>query len=545
MVKIEEIIEKIKKKEQDEFSTIYEEMDQDYDLWNVKPRIFDAHKMAINITGNDPRSLFDKVQAYLIGSKLQIKVLPPENHPAPEAKEVANAEERLYHFAIEQADIRLRGILEANLLNSLSWHSLARGMAAARVLIYPDNKGNIMWDILPLDPRYLTFGIGRDGLSWTAYKTFRDPISLKEDYNVDLHGEANRGVEVIDYWDKEANVILTSQGQLLEKVLEHKLEEVPVIIRPVAMSPRLVDPTGNRRMSWGQSIFAPNRLTYRQVDLLRSVLATHAHMLAKSPTVFQSDVGVAPYTLPENEVPYYAGAVMNLPAGVRAVRLPIPDIPHSLETAIGLGRGDIQRATYSDIGYGIDQPPHSGTALTMLRAEMDKVIGPRKQALTDVYTDICLMIKRQIVKQGLTVPIKTVYQDKYAIYDMVPSQLDNDFHVSVDFTIEHPWEELERYQLFQMATQNGAMSRESGMNNILKIDDVKAELEKMTLEEVEAMSAELKLWKAMKIYERTGQEKELNIVASQLQQVLQQKAAQTEQIMGGGQAPAPRNQEVK
>lgn len=537
MIDTDKILSKIAKKEQD-FSELYAKMDEDYDLWNVKPRVFDTHDMAINITGNDPRSLFDKVQAYLIGSEVQTSVLPPENHPAPEAKETANTEERLYHFALEQADIRLRGILEAKLLNTLSWHGLARAIIAARILVYPDSAGNIIWDFLPLDPRYLTFGIGRDGLSWTGYKTFRDPESLKDDYRKELGGGDNRGVEVTDYWDKEHNVILTKGGETLQTPWKHGLGEVPVVIMPVATGPRVSDPKEAKTASWGQSIFAPNRLSYKQVDELRTILATHAHLLAKSPTVFQTEAGQPQFTLPEGDIPYYAGATMVLPPGVKASRLPVPDIPHSLETAIGLGRGDIQRATYSDIEMGQLSFQLSGTALRMLKAEIDKVVGPRKQALVDAYTDICLMIKRQIVKQGLTVPVKTVYKDNYSVYDMVPSLLDNDFHVSVDLVVENPWEELERYQLFQMATQNRAMSRETGMDKILKIQDVKAELEKINLEDVAAVTEEIKLWEAMKIYKRTGQVRELNFVSARLQQLEQMRGAQMEQTMAGGQPPA-------
>lgn len=552
MIETNEIITKVNKKEQ-EFAELYKQMDEDYDLWNVKKRVFDTHPMAINITSNDPRSLSDKVQAYLTGSELQITVLPPENHPSPVAKEVANKEERLYHFAFEQADIRLRRILQAKLQNSLAWFSLVRGMIAVRVLVYPDNEGNIVWDFLALDPRYLTFETGRDGLAWVAYKTFRSPQSLKDDYKYEPTSSDAKGVEVLDYWDREWNATIavsggSKTGNALQDPIKHGLSEIPIIIVPVTMSPRVCDSSGIKVTSWGQSIFAPNRLTYKQVDELRTILATHAHTLAKSPTVFQSEQGTPPYTLKPEDIPYYAGATMALPSGVKATRLPIPDIPHSLETAIGLGRGDIQRATYSDIEYGQLSFQLSGTALRMLKAEIDKVVGPRKQALADTCTDMCRMIKKQVVELGLTIRVKTVSGDSYAVYEMVPELLDNDFYTRADFTIQNAWEELESYQLAQMGMQNGLMSRETAMQNILKIQDVKAELEKIDLEKVEDISPELKLYKAGEIYTRTGQERERVIVAQQLKQILEQKQAATEQATMGqamaGQTPAPK-QEVR
>jgi len=556
MINIGEIITKVGKKEQD-FSELYKQMDEDYDLWNVKKVIFDTHPMAINITSNDPRSLFEKVQAYLIGSEPQFTVLPPENHPSPNAKEVANKEERLYHFALEQADIRLRRILQPKLLDSLAWFGLARAMIDVRILVYPDAKGNIIWDFLALDPRYVTFEIGRDGLAWVAYKTFRSSQSLRDEYRFEGTSSDAKGIEVLDYWDREINATIAisgggETGNTLQDPIKHGLSEIPIIIRPVAMSPRICDNSGIKITSWGQSIFAPNRLSYRQVDELRTILATHAHTLAKAPTVFQSEAGNPPYTIDPKDIPYYAGAVMALPPGVKATRLPVPDIPHSLETAIGLGRGDIQRATYSDIEYGQLSFQLSGTALRMLKAEIDKVVGPRKQALVDTYTDMCHMIKKQIIeykdskgnKTGLTIPVKTVSQNSYTAYDMAPELLDNDFHIGADFVIQNAWEELEAYQLAQMAKQNRFMSDEGIMDNILKIQDTKAELEKLDLQDVEAMSPELKLLKAGDIYKRTGQERELAIVAQELQQILRQKQAATEQAtmpQGAvpGQAPTP------
>ena len=48
------------------------------------------------------------------------------------------------------------------------------------------------------------------------------------------------------------------------------------------------------------------------------------------------------------------------------------------------------------------------------------------------------MVKTQAVAQGLTIPVQSVVNDTYKIYDMKPKMLKNDFHVlNVKVLMEH------------------------------------------------------------------------------------------------------------
>ena len=525
MLDAEEILSKIDKKTKD-LADLYAQMDSDYDLWSIKPQVFDKHPMAINITSNLPRALGDKVQAELLAHKLQIIVISPENYPSSEAQEITNAEERLYYFGFEQADLRLRGKGEAKLADALAWFAIIRGMIAARIYVYSNNQQEVIWDFLPLDPRYLTFAFDNDGLAWTGYTTFRSSENLKRQYAIEVEDKDGKGVEIIEYFDRDIQAVINKKDKtLLRKIKKHTLKQVPIVLIPIALSPRIINNEGMQVTSWGQSIFAPNRVTYKQLNLLRSIVATHAHLLAKIPLVHTYPSG-SPVKLDSQDIPYYPCALIDLPDTEKLEGLKVPDIPRSLMEAIQEIVRDIQLSTYAEHEFGRDVPPHSGIALQYL-SDKSKVILPRLIALNDMYTDICRMVKKQIITQGISVPIRSVKDNVYVAYEMVPSLLDNDFYIKAEFVDENPWKRLENIQLAQMMIQNKLMSKENVMEQILKIPDVKTEVEKMTIEEAENLSPEMKFTKALDVYQRTERGREYEMLKKVLTQIMQANEQQS------------------
>ena len=533
---IEDIKTKVTAKEL-ELNALYNRMDSDFDLWNIKKRVFDNHTMAINITSNDPRSLVDKMQSRIAGSQRRIQVKFPEPLVSPEDTSVANGIERLFHYGFTQADLRLRKRLLSNLNDSLTWFSLVRGVIAVRVLVYPDKDGNVIFDYMPLDPRFLTYSVDNEGLSWVGYKTFRSKDSLKGEYGVDLSEPSQgRGIEVLDYWDREVNAVMT-QNEELKAPKKHNLNGVPVVIIPVAMRPRIADMEGIMIEGYGESVYAPNRLEYEQCDRLASILATHANLLAKQPIVNYWD----PNTLGPNGQPvmletpaYIPGAIINLPNTHRLDRLPTPDIPKSLDIAIGQSRARIQRASFTDIEYGQLSFQLSGTALGMLRDDMDKLFGPRIRALSHANTDLCWMVRQQIIDQGLTVPVKVMEKDEYHSYEVTPEDLAQDYYLDVMFSSRKPWEELEVYQIIEMATKLGILSTATAREEIAKIPDAETEDIKVLMERAKDQIPEIQLYQAADGFVKQGRDREAAIVGQQLQQIIM---ARQGQMAGGGVPP--------
>lgn len=504
MKDIEQIDEKVEKRKK-QLQPLFDKDKENYDLWTGKEHEFDTHKMSVNITGTEMSGLSRRVQASLMRQDLDVHVLPPNKSPNDNAVEEANQEERMYYYGFEMADERLSSRGDASLLMSAAWQAVVLGRIAARVLVYKVGK-EIVWDYLSMIPSLLTFEFDEKGLAWYRYETFRSPAAIKSEYGKDDVTEESegKGVSVSDYWDREHNVrYLTKSKEPLsfevggKKVTdwEHEFGFVPAIIQPVTLGPKAIGSEGIDVTAWGQSIFDHVKTPFRNLNKLRSIVATQAFINAQPPLVATHKDGTD-QTVEEKELDRYPMAIMNIPDSVELKVLDTKDIPPSILTMMGDISTGIQRATYTELSP--DVPGHSGSALKILRQDMQDVLSPRADALNKLYTGICRMAKKQILKQKLTIPVRTVSGKDYAIYDMTPKLLDNDFYVNADFIRRDAYDEVEVLQEAQLYQQNRWMGRENIMEKMLKMQDVPAEIEKMDMDEVEAGIPELKLRRMIK-----------------------------------------------
>ena len=514
---VDEIIKKVEKKKQ-QFFKMYQNDEENCDIYNGKEQIFDSHKMAINITGTELVSLAFKIQAALMRSRLQINVLPPDKYPNPDAYTVANQEERMYYYGFDKANERLDNIGEPSLLMSLAWQSVVLGRIAIRVLVYQDE--DINWDYRPLNPRFLTFSFGNKDLLWANYESFRSAESIKEEYGVDISDES--GISVYDYWDKEHNVRFLSKNRQLLSVWKNAIGEVPIIIRPVGI--------GIEGKQEGQSIFNNIKVPFRKLNLMTSIAATHAHKLAANPEVYKYPSGEEPVVEVDT---IRAGGLIKIPNTHSIEGLRVPDIPSSLMMMISNLQRGIEKVTYHELNP--DDPAHSGAGLRVLGQDKMDVLTPRMEALNSVYQRICHMVKKQIIAQKLVVPVKTVVNNTYNVFDMVPDLLDNDFYVYAGLVRQDVYDDVEALQRAQMLMQLRLKSREDVIENVMREQDTQTQLAKMDIEDIEAMMPELKLKRAIKIYKERGMAEEAGMAEEQLGMIEFQKRAQIEQMFTQGQ----------
>jgi len=499
MKNIDDISEKVEKRKT-QLQPLFTKDKENYDLWIGAEQIFDKHPMFFNITGTEMSALPRRIQASLMRQALDIHVLPPNPQPSNKTVCSANDEERMYYYGLNEADERLTARGEAPILASASWQITNLGRTTFRVLVYADKDGKVIWDIMPMVPSLVTFEFDEKGLAWYRYETFRSSAAIKSEYGEDITEETQgKGISVSDYWDREHNVrYLTKEKKTLsfevggEKVTawEHELEEVPALIIPVTLGPKVVTPEGIDVTAWGQSIYDHVKTPFRNLNKLRSIVATQAHLNAQAPLVAKDKDGSG-HRVEEQELSRYPGAVINVPESVDLDVLDTKDVPPSILTMMGDISTGIQRATYTELSP--DAPGHSGAALKILRQDMQDVVSPRGDSLNKLHTGICRMAKRQIIKKGLTIPVRTVVDKEYAIYDMKPKLLDNDFYVSAEFIRKDVYDEVEVLQEAQIYQDNRWMSRESIMEKMLKMQDVPAEIEEMDMDEVEAEIPEMKL----------------------------------------------------
>jgi len=151
------------------------------------------------------------------------------------------------------------------------------------------------------------------------------------------------------------------------------------------------------------------------------------------------------------------------------------------------------------------------------------------------------MVKKQIITQKLTIPVKTVSNGVYKTYDIKPALLEHDFYVNVDFVRQDAYDEVEMLQRAQLYQQLRFKSRESIMGDILLEPDVPTEIDKMTIEEIESGDPKLKLKRAVEIYREREMEDEARMAERDLGLLEAQERLELEQgiagLAQGGEAP--------
>jgi len=525
---VNDIVELVKEKERETFQELYDQMDADYDIWNLKSRVFDDHKQYINVTSNEPRTYANSVMAQVVNSPRQISVKIPDAMGNVDQIALGNDLERFYEFAFKKADLRLRRLLEPNLLDAVAWYAFLRGEAAVRPLIYQLGD-KIIFDIRALDPRHLTYEIGGDGVDWYAYTTYRTKKSIESEYKKDVGEQGQRYIEVIDYWDKKVNITCTP-SEMLRKPKPHKLKRVPVVISPVATRP-VIASSGEGILLKGsrESIMSSNREEYYLNDQLLSIAATHANLRAKMPMVnyFDPDQGGEPITQPV----WVPGTLMNLPMrGNKIEELPFPDIPRSLETMIGQTQGRIQRGARSYVSFGQLSFELSGTALNQLMQTQLLALSPYLRAIDFLYEDICWLLSEQVQMGGYMVDVQGEDKEgKFYTYQVGPESFPDNFYIEISHDPVTSWMNLERLQTIEMGTRLGVFSLATAREEVAKLPDAQSEKKKILLEKLEEQFPELMIDDGIEALIAQGRMKQAAILGQKFQQMLQQTAME-----GGG-----------
>lgn len=533
---IEKIHEKVEKRKT-QLQPLFDKDKENYDLWMGKEQEFDTHPMAINITGGEMVALSRRTQSSINRSKIDIRVLPPNPLANPDAEKTANREEDMYYFILEKADERLANMGEHSLLSSSSWDVTNLGRVPVRVLTHYDKKvREVVYDIRPMIPSLTSFDFDARGLAWICFETFRSSASIKDEYKKDVTEETQgMGISVSDYWDREHNVrYLTKSKEQLGTVWKHPFKDVPAILQPVAGAPKSITNEGINVAAWGQSIFDPVKTPFRKLNMLRSITATHAHVLAKNPTEIIYKDGAGKPNIEEEHFQFHAGSKITHSDSVVFQPMKQNDIPASMMAMMGDLQATIEKATYAFINP--DPSGHSGAALRILGQDKRDVETPGIEALNIMYTRICRMVKKQIISLGLTIPVKTVANGQYKVYDMVPTELENDFYVNAVLVSRDVYDDVEALQRAQMYLQLGLKSKPKVMEEILLEQDVPNQINEMIIQDVEDAIPEFKLKKAIEIYI----EKEMPEAAQMAMKHLAMLEIQKQQaIMPPGGQPPP------
>lgn len=524
-------IEKLVEKRETDLFELYKRMDDDFDIWNLKEVKYEGHKTGVNMTSNHPRLFANEVQSKLASAERQIRVGMAEAEGEDKREDIGKLE-RLLDFALEKADERLRNLLQPPLRSQLIWNSLIRGWMAARILVYKSGN-DVIFDFLPLDPRWLTYEVGAEGLLWAAYKTFRAKAAIKDEYGQDIGGDA-KSAPVIDYWqyEKEGKI---SNGTIcehdwLKPSKTYDMLSMPVLIAPVGISPPLIAGSDNLIKMFGDSIYASNRGAYATRNKFNSMWATQANILAKQPLIHSYDASQG--AQPIKSTIQYAGGVLNLIKGIQEIsEVPMKEISPTLVNLSDMLEREIERGSLPYVGVG--RPPQSGTLQGIVQEARNIVFNPQLRLLSYFYADICRLIEEQLLTSKIKVNVKIEQKRKYYETEVKPVDLKKPHIIKVEFTARTPWTQLDTYQIADMAKRLG-LPDGFIQEHILKLPDPKG-LGDLSAIEMAEHSPKLAMVRAIKALMNAGREEE----AEQLMQDMYNMQMQEEMSAGQMGEPSP------
>lgn len=476
-----DIEKRFKEKEDGEFRELFTRMDEDMERWDMvlSPSNFYEndirdktkwHASNICVVSNELRDFADSVHTILASSERQITVRMAQEEE--DKREELGLLERLFIYLLAKGDERLARLLLPPLKDTLIWHGMIRGWKAGRFLLYKSGDG-IVADFMPLDPRWLTYEVGDEGLLWVAYKTFRSSESLESEYSsykenknwlssLFSQGSKQKDIPVIDYWLNEGpgkigNAVVCN-GQYLKEPEIFDIPSMPILIRPTAVRPPIASTSGIDLKGYGESIFAPARHIHAVRNRFFSIMATTANLLANQPLLnYTTDKGKP---IPPGALFNVPGSVIELAKGEQeVVAPPMKEISATEVNMLSWLNGQMERVTLPKMG--MERPPSSGTRFGLALEVASRVFNPQLRNLDGFYTDLCRLLEEQLLVGGIgegkikNVKIKGEKDNKYYEVKITPVDLKKPHIIEVKHTATNPWEQLGTAQLADMLIRQG------------------------------------------------------------------------------------------
>lgn len=470
-------LQMVKAKEEEE-SALYARMDADRNLVYLKPFVLTDPKGKtvpdiVNVTLNKAAVFAANVISAMGAVKQQIIV---------ESEKVGydtSAVERFIEAALSAANYRLmkRGM---PLLNPFADAQLClRGRTARRVL-FRQEEGEIVPDIMPWDGRYVTCEMGDSGPLWAAYSTVRRKSDIEAEYGI----TPNRDNAVVrDIWDSWHNEVWIDDNQV--RAQEHGYGYTPVVVEEVPLGYGQILMDEDRIRYKGESIFFLVRDMVVQLNMLMSILQTLNLKLVKRPQQYASKEG------PQAEPPEYEdatgmGKITSVDLGGGIIPVTYGDAQNAAQMAYGIIEKAIQEGGYTDIDVGNVRQPFSAVALITIGESKDQVYLPRLAAKENLNVQTAEMVLRQCRAIGGTLKLgATGHQSTWSA-----GKLDGEYVVNFRYFIKSPKTDIARMAVAQIAERY--YPREYILSEVLQVEDVAGVLRQWHEQEAEMLSQNIK-----------------------------------------------------
>tara|TARA_R110002020_G_scaffold149318_5_gene325558 strand:+ start:119 stop:1921 length:1803 start_codon:yes stop_codon:yes gene_type:complete len=536
----------------DNTESLRQRMEDDYSLYRLDP--YDAGDGYQSYTSNAPQTYADKVISWIVSSEMVARI--PNIHENEDIRFANNNKEKVFLGMLRSADERLKNALSPSIKNQLAFYISIRGWYAGRALLTKRDDGTTYVDISPWDPMHTYWGVGADGLAWACHKIQKGRTEIEEEYGVRLSGEAmERDDEdwlyVYDYYDKEENIVVVGNGQVVKKATAHGSPRVPVFIGPVGSTPpvqALAEHTDIESTveDFGESVFKSSRDVYEKNNFMMSIMLELTARARRQGLKIKSRDGSK--TLDED--PYKEGTEISLAQGEDVEPLGLLEMSRETQGFMGVLTGDMQRGTLPHSIYGDLQFQLSGFAINTLRQGIDSVLQPRIEALEDAYMKMCMLLCDQYMSGNFRA-MELSGRDMNRTYFseiITPESIEMAKDIEINFVGQLPQDDMSKMSMAQIAREgpNPLLPDIFIRDKILGLQDTDTIDNAIKEQEATELLPEAKLFTLMQSAEERGRDDlaqlylgELLYILKQKMMMRQQQDMQSQQMgMQGGQGGA-------
>lgn len=507
-------LEAINDKDND-IKQLKDRMDDDLELFNLtdhEMKKFDG-KTAMprmrNVTLPAPQSFGKRVLAVLHKSTRQTVVKGDDL-----SQEKEHNIEQFVDIGFEVADDLLANKQMLPLKAFQNSIAALRGGTASRNLVYQNQKGEVVFDILPWDLRDVTWESGKDGLIWAAYKRKLSGTQIEQEFGLKKSG---RDIEVTDVWDRQGNYVFVGKKEVAPRVGDngHGLDYVPVVIQPVSLVPMLTLRNSNVETPlkyYFESIFSGSRKLYSKLNDLATLfqsMAVEAYHPAMQKETEELDADI--------DVPG-AGDVIPVTPNQLYREMPKREMYQVQLHAWNVLISELQRATLPFIEFGELAFELSAVAIAKLGEGRELVFAPIIICHTRGYKATARMMIDQFIKGNFETKIGLPGRK----INYSPDKLKGDYDIRFDFHSISPEENIANYAVGQAAKALNILPNDVILEEILKRSNPADDKKKMADQKLEEMDPKFYFYRQARRLIEEKRYIEAKMIASNIGMTLEQ-----------------------
>ena len=517
-------------------------MQDDHELYRLEP--YDAGEGYQSYTSNEPQTYAEKVIGWISGADMTVRI--PHDGADADLREKNDLKERFLIGIEKSANERLSKMMLPELRDQLAWYAAVRGWYAGRALLAKRQDGTTYVDITPWDPLHTYWSIGPEGLEWICYKVPKTKDQIFAQYNVRIDWDVPNsidGIEVYDFYDKEMNTIIISNGatsdplvRVIKKQQKHGADQVPAFLGPVGANPYIVALSQSTMQDTiadvGESVFRSTRDLYPKHNLMMSTMLELTARSRRQGLIVRSRDGTK--TLDED--PYLEGSEISLAQNENVEPLGLLEMSRETGAFMSLVSGEMQRGSLPYSVYGELPFQLSGFAINTLRQGVETVVNKYLRSVEKAYGMIFNLISDQYA-DGSFEAMELSGMDRNRVYfneEISPENIKGTGQPVVKLVGQLPQDDMTRFSMAQIAREGPTplLSDRAIRDRILALQDADQMDDAINEQMAERMLPEAALWTLLRSAERQGRDdlaqfylRELMNVLMQKQQLAQQQAA--------------------